>query len=102
MVIMDTWMIVGFLAQGLFFGRFFIQWIVSEYKEKVRCLWLSGFLASWEGACFWYMRFIEKILFLSVGQAGGLMSILENLMLIYQKKQKMKKEVKKIETHVNS
>ncbi len=70
MVIMDTWMIVGFLAQGLFFGRFFIQWIVSEYKGESTCLWLSGFLASWEGACFWYMRFIEKILFLSAARPG--------------------------------
>ena len=31
---MNRWIIVGFIAQLMFFGRFFIQWIASERKGE--------------------------------------------------------------------
>ncbi|MDY0096435.1 MAG: lipid-A-disaccharide synthase N-terminal domain-containing protein [Candidatus Vecturithrix sp.] len=99
---MDTWMIVGFLAQGLFFGRFFIQWIVSEYKGESTvplAFWIFSVLG---GSMLLVYAIHRKDPVFICGQAGGLMVYSRNLMLIYQKKQKMKKEVKKIETHVNS
>ena len=30
----DAWLIIGFLAQGLFFARFLVQWIASEKSGK--------------------------------------------------------------------
>ena len=28
------WMVVGFIGQLLFFGRFFVQWLASERKKS--------------------------------------------------------------------
>ena len=30
----DLWIILGFLAQGIFSARFLVQWIVSEKKKR--------------------------------------------------------------------
>lgn len=30
----SPWLIVGFIGQGLFFMRFFVQWIASEKAKK--------------------------------------------------------------------
>lgn len=31
---LNTFMIIGFLGQGLFSARFFVQWIASERKQE--------------------------------------------------------------------
>ena len=28
------WLVIGFIGQGLFFGRFFVQWLASEKAQK--------------------------------------------------------------------
>ncbi len=30
----NTWLVIGFLGQSLFFGRFFLQWVVSERRKQ--------------------------------------------------------------------
>lgn len=87
---MDTWMIIGFVAQGMFFGRFFIQWIVSEYKGESTvpvAFWIFSVLGG--GMLLLYAIHRKDPVFI-FGQAGGLVIYFRNLMLIYQNKQKRK------------
>lgn len=87
---MDTWIIVGFLAQGMFFGRFFIQWIVSEYKGESTvplAFWIFSLLG---GSMLLLYAIHRKDPVFIFGQAGGLVIYLRNLMLIYKSKQKAK------------
>ena len=83
---MNTWLIIGFLAQGFFASRFLVQWIVSEKKkESVMPLY------------FWYSSVVGGLLLLIyaihildpvfiVGQSMGLLIYSRNLVLIHRKK----------------
>ncbi|GAK51830.1 hypothetical protein U14_03076 [Candidatus Moduliflexus flocculans] len=85
---MNYWMILGLLAQGLFFGRFFIQWIASERKGESTvpvAFWFFSVLGG--GLLLLYAIHQRDIVFI-LGQAGGLVIYARNLMLIYQKKQR--------------
>lgn len=79
-------MILGLVAQGLFFGRFFIQWIASERKGESTvpvAFWFFSILGG--GLLLLYAIHQRDIVFI-LGQAGGLVIYARNLMLIYQKK----------------
>ena len=81
-------MILGLVAQGLFFGRFFIQWIASERKGESTvpvAFWFFSILGG--GLLLLYAIHQRDIVFI-LGQAGGLVIYARNLMLIYQKKQR--------------
>ena len=76
------WLIVGFLGQAFFSMRFLVQWIVSERRMK-----------STIPILFWYCSLVGGSLLLGyaihrqdpvfiVGQAGGLLIYLRNLVLI--------------------
>jgi len=85
---MNYWMILGLVAQGLFFGRFFIQWIASERKGESTvpvAFWFFSVLGG--GLLLLYAIHQRDIVFI-LGQAGGLVIYARNLMLIYQKKQR--------------
>lgn len=84
---MEIWTVIGFLAQGLFFGRFLIQWIVSERKGESTvpfAFWIFSVLG---GTMLTVYAIYRKDPVFIFGQAGGLAIYLRNLMLIYQKKQ---------------
>lgn len=79
----DTiWIGIGFLGQGLFFGRWVVQWITSEKKA-----------ASQVPVSFWYMSLIGGLITLAyaiyrkdpvfiAGQSVGSVVYIRNLMLI--------------------
>ncbi len=81
----DTlWLGIGFLGQGLFFGRWIIQWLASERSA-----------ASKVPVAFWYMSLIGGMITLAyaiyrqdpvfiAGQSIGSVVYLRNLMLIYR------------------
>ena len=83
----DTvWLIVGFGGQGLFFGRWIVQWFRSERKRE-----------STIPLAFWYFSLIGGLITLAyaihrrdpvfiTGQAVGTLVYLRNLMLIYRSK----------------
>jgi lipid-A-disaccharide synthase-like uncharacterized protein len=84
----DYWVILGFVAQGLFFMRFFIQWISSEKKKE-----------SHIPIAFWYFSLAGGTLLLIyalkrqdpvfiIGQATGLIIYVRNLMLIARSKKR--------------
>ncbi|MCL4359821.1 lipid-A-disaccharide synthase N-terminal domain-containing protein [Patescibacteria group bacterium] len=50
---LDAWVVFGFLAQGVFFLRFVVQWIVSE-KEKKSIVPMS----------FWYLSIVGSVMIL--------------------------------------
>ena len=78
----DIWLTIGFLGQSLFSARFIVQWIVSEKRRS-----------SVTPVAFWYFSLAGGVILLAyaihrhdkvfmVGQAGGLLVYLRNLMLI--------------------
>jgi lipid-A-disaccharide synthase-like uncharacterized protein len=76
------WLTIGFLGQGLFFGRWVVQWIASEKKAE-----------SQVPVSFWYMSLIGGLITLAyaiyredpvfiAGQSIGSIVYVRNLMLI--------------------
>lgn len=76
------WIAIGFLGQGLFFGRWVIQWIASERTAK-----------SQVPIAFWYMSLTGGLITLAyaiyrkdpvfiAGQSIGAFVYLRNLVLI--------------------
>ncbi|MDQ7032841.1 MAG: lipid-A-disaccharide synthase N-terminal domain-containing protein [Desulfonauticus sp.] len=83
------WLIIGFIAQGLFSARFLVQWIASERAKK-----------SVMPIYFWYFSLGGGILLLAysiyrrdpvfiLGQASGLFIYSRNLYLIYREKKRL-------------
>ena len=82
MSIETLWLAIGFLGQGLFFGRWVIQWIASERKAESKV-----------PISFWYMSLIGGLITLAyaiyrrdpvfiAGQSIGSIVYIRNLMLI--------------------
>jgi lipid-A-disaccharide synthase-like uncharacterized protein len=78
----NIWLAIGFLGQGLFFGRWVVQWITSEKKSE-----------SQVPVSFWYMSLIGGLITLAyaiyradpvfiAGQSIGSIVYVRNLMLI--------------------
>jgi lipid-A-disaccharide synthase-like uncharacterized protein len=76
------WLGIGFLGQGLFFGRWVVQWITSEKRAE-----------SQVPISFWYMSLIGGLITLAyaiyrkdpvfiAGQSIGSVVYIRNLMLI--------------------
>lgn len=87
MSIEHIWIAIGFLGQGLFFGRWVIQWIASEKKAE-----------SQVPIAFWYMSLIGGLITLAYaiyrkdpvfisGQGIGTFVYIRNLVLISRAKQ---------------
>ena len=83
---LDAWMVVGFAGQALFFGRFFIQWLVSEKRGESHVP-LAFWFFSMAGGSVLLVYAIHKLdpVFI-LGQGGGLFIYARNLTLIYRKK----------------
>lgn len=83
------WLVIGFVGQGLFFMRFFIQWIASEKrKESVipEAFWFFSFFGG--ATLFVYAIYKQDPVFM-LGQGTGLFIYARNLYLIYSKKNKV-------------
>jgi len=76
------WIGIGFLGQGLFFGRWVIQWIASERNSESRV-----------PVAFWYMSLVGGLITLAyaiyrvdpvfiAGQSVGAIVYIRNLVLI--------------------
>ena len=81
-----VWLLVGFLGQALFTGRFVVQWFKSEIVGK-----------SVIPLAFWYFSVGGGVILLAyaiykmdpvfiAGQAGGLVVYARNLFLIFREK----------------
>lgn len=81
-----VWLVIGFLGQGLFFMRFFVQWLASEREKR-----------STIPVAFWYFSLFGGLTLLAyaiykrdpvfiLGQSTGLFIYIRNLMLIHKTK----------------
>ena len=82
MSIETIWLGIGFLGQGLFFGRWLVQWLASERNAESRV-----------PVSFWYMSLIGGLITLTyaiyrkdpvfiAGQSVGAFVYVRNLVLI--------------------
>lgn len=80
------WLAIGLLGQGLFFMRFFVQWLASERQGR-----------SVIPTAFWYFSILGGLTLLSyaiwrrdpvfiLGQSTGLFIYLRNLYFLYNEK----------------
>ena len=83
---MNIWTVLGFCGQALFFGRFLIQWIVSE-RHGASVIPLSFWFFSLGGATLLliYAMHIRDPVFI-LGQSVGFLVYIRNLMLIFRKR----------------
>jgi lipid-A-disaccharide synthase-like uncharacterized protein len=83
----QTWMLIGFLGQALFTGRFVVQWLYSE-KNKRSMIPLAFWYFSIGGGLvlLLYALHRQDPVFIA-GQAGGLVIYLRNLWLIHRERQ---------------
>jgi lipid-A-disaccharide synthase-like uncharacterized protein len=76
------WIAIGFLGQGLFFGRWIVQWLASERSAKSKV-----------PISFWYLSLVGGMITLAyaiyrrdpvfiAGQSIGAIVYVRNLMLI--------------------
>jgi lipid-A-disaccharide synthase-like uncharacterized protein len=73
------WLVVGFLGQSLFSGRFLLQWIATERQKKSvipRSFW---FLSLGGGAVLLLYSIHQKDPVFIAGQATGLLIYSRNL-----------------------
>ncbi|MBW1971563.1 MAG: lipid-A-disaccharide synthase N-terminal domain-containing protein [Deltaproteobacteria bacterium] len=84
------WLGIGFLAQGMFSARFFVQWIASERAKK-----------SVVPIAFWWLSITGSTLLLLyaihrrdpvfiLGQSFGILIYARNLILIFRERDRAK------------
>jgi len=77
----DRWTILGFLAQFIFSLRFLYQWIISEKKKKSVVPKFFWYLSVLGGVLLLIYAIQRKDLVFILGQSGGLIIYLRNIML---------------------
>lgn len=86
-----VWLVMGFVAQGLFSARFLVQWIASERAGKSVVPLAFWFLSVIGGSLLLVYAIWRKDPVFILGQGGGLAVYLRNLVLIYKERMKQKK-----------
>jgi lipid-A-disaccharide synthase-like uncharacterized protein len=87
----DPWVWFGFGAQGLFFMRFFWQWVVSE-RQKRSTIPLAFWYFSLAGAvCTFVYAAKQKDPVFMLAQCLGCFFYIRNLMLIYGQKDRRRR-----------
>jgi lipid-A-disaccharide synthase-like uncharacterized protein len=78
----QIWLVIGFLGQALFFGRFFVQWIASERRKQSvipRAFW---YLSLAGGSVLLAYAIHQRDPVFIVGQATGFFIYSRNLWFI--------------------
>lgn len=85
----EWWLLaIGFLGQGLFFMRFFVQWIYSE-KQKKSVIPVAFWYFSIAGSiCLLIYAILRKDIVFTVGQTTGFIIYFRNLYFIKKEKRK--------------
>jgi lipid-A-disaccharide synthase-like uncharacterized protein len=83
---LNFWLILGFLAQIVFFLRFFVQWLASERAKKSIIPISFWFLSlAGGGGLLIYSIYIKDPVFI-LGQSMGLLIYSRNLYFVYKEK----------------
>ena len=90
--IMDNsplWLAIGFIGQGLFSARFFVQWLKSEKLKKSVVPLAFWYLSLAGGATLLAYAIHRRDPVFMIGQAAGLFIYLRNLWLIRYERQEV-------------
>ncbi|HKQ62758.1 MAG TPA: lipid-A-disaccharide synthase N-terminal domain-containing protein [Candidatus Polarisedimenticolaceae bacterium] len=79
-----NWLALGAVGQGLFSGRFLVQWIASERRRKSVVPTLFWWLSIGGGVCLLAYSIHRRDPVFIAGQAAGLVVYARNLMLVRQ------------------
>jgi len=86
------WVAIGLLGQAAFFGRMFIQWIVSEKSRESQVpelFWWFSFI----GGVFLFTYFVWRVDVVGVlGQSTGVVIYARNLRLIHKQKRRAQRD----------
>lgn len=83
-----AWVAVGLLGQAAFFGRMFIQWIVSEKTRKSQVPEMFWWLSLFGGLCL-FSYFVWRVDIVGVlGQSTGVVIYARNLRLIHKQRRR--------------
>ena len=81
-----TFLLIGFVGQGLFASRFIVQWIYSEKKGESYIPLVFWYLSIFGGIGLLTYAIFRKDPVIIVGQLFGIFIYLRNLILIYKKR----------------
>jgi lipid-A-disaccharide synthase-like uncharacterized protein len=76
------WIGIGLVGQLLFFGRFLVQWIASERAKRSVVPLAFWYFSIFGGSVLLVYAIYRKDPVFILGQAGGLVIYLRNLVLI--------------------
>lgn len=83
-----AWVAVGLAGQAAFFGRMFVQWIVSEKSRQSQVPELFWWLSFLGGMCL-FTYFVWRVDVVGVlGQSTGIVIYARNLRLIHKQKKR--------------
>ena len=77
-----TWVLVGFVAQGIFTARFVVQWVASERRRESIVPAAFWWLSLLGGATLLTYAIHRRDPVFSVGQGMGLFIYIRNIMLV--------------------
>jgi lipid-A-disaccharide synthase-like uncharacterized protein len=80
-----SFLIIGFIGQGLFASRFIFQWIYSEKKGESYIPVIFWYLSIFGGIGLLTYAIFRKDPVIITGQLFGIFIYLRNLFLIYKK-----------------
>ncbi|MEM5786612.1 MAG: lipid-A-disaccharide synthase N-terminal domain-containing protein [Syntrophobacteraceae bacterium] len=84
-------LILGFTAQGLFSGRFLVQWIASEKMGKSVVPLSFWYLSVLGGGLLFVYAILRRDPVFILGQGGGLFIYARNLYLIYRERAELRR-----------
>ncbi len=83
-----TWVAVGLIGQSAFFGRMFVQWVVSEKKGRSEVPVLFWWFSLIGGVCL-FTYFVWRVDVVGVlGQSTGVVIYARNLRLIHKQRKR--------------
>jgi lipid-A-disaccharide synthase-like uncharacterized protein len=93
----NFWLVIGFVAQGMFASRFLVQWIASERQKKSVIPIQFWFLSLGGGILLLIYAIYRQDPVFILGQGTGLIIYSRNLILIFRraKRKKMISEQKR-------
>ena len=77
------WVVFGFIAQSMFFLRFFVQWLASEKRKQSVIPTSFWWLSLFGGIMLLVYAIYRKDPVFIVGQATGIFIYVRNLWFIY-------------------
>lgn len=88
-----AWVILGLTGQAAFFFRMFIQWVVSEKRQRSEVPEIFWWL-SFVGGALMFTYFVWRVDFVGViGQSSGVVIYARNLRLIHKQRRRDRRDM---------